>query len=380
MVHRSLRVRCSRLRICYLADAGSVHTQKWVTYFAKKGHDIHVLSLADAEKQNLPDVKLYQLESLQGLRGVPLAMLMAQIRRLIKRIKPDILHAHYVSTYGFWGALSMFHPFVLTAWGSDILITPNESRLSKYKTKFTLGRADLITCDATHLLNRMVDLGAEKKKSRILYFGVDTERFSPDKRDDNFKAEMGIETDSLIVISLRSLTPLYDVESLLLATPQVLRDVPNARLIIVGGGEQRDYLRDLAERLGIGDSVKFVGLVPNNDLPRYLASSDVYVSTSLSDAGIAASTAEAMACQLPVVITDVAENRNWVSEGEGGFIVPPKNPAMLAERIIYLLRDKTVRSRFAIANRNAICERNDYNKQMGEMERIYEELVGSSNT
>lgn len=302
-------------------------------------------------------------------------MLMIQIRRLIKRVRPDVLHAHYTLTYGFWGALSMFHPFVLTAWGSDILIKPGDSRLSKYKTKFSLSRADVITCDAVHLLNRMVDLGAEKQKIRIVYFGVDTERFSPNKRDDNFKAELGVEKDSPTVISLRNLNPLYDVESFVMATPSILTAMPHARFIIAGDGEQRNHLRNLAERLGVADKIKFVGLIPNDELPRYLASSDVYVSTSLSDAGISASTAEAMACQLPVVITDVAENRNWVKEGEGGFIVPPKNPKALAERIIYLLRDKMVRSRFGVINRKTICERNDYSKQMREMEQVYDELL-----
>jgi glycosyltransferase involved in cell wall biosynthesis len=102
----------------------------------------------------------------------------------------------------------------------------------------------------------------------------------------------------------------------------------------------------------------------------------VYVSTSRSDAGLAASTAEAMASGLPVVVTDSGENRVWVADGENGFIVPTQAPEMLAERILDLLRRPDVRARWGRANRQIIVERNDYVREMGRMEEIYRTLAG----
>lgn len=160
----------------------------------------------------------------------------------------------------------------------------------------------------------------------------------------------------------------------------MLSNIPDAKFIIAGDGEQRDYLENLAMSLGVSDSIKFTGRIPNDELPRYIASSEIYVSTSLSDAGLAASTAEAMACELPVVITDFGNNRDWVKDGEGGFIIPTKNPAILAEQIVYLLQNQDVRKRFGKINRGVIEERNNYEKEMKLMEDIYFQLINNNPT
>jgi len=358
-----------------LADAESVHTQRWVRYFADKGHEVHLISLAVSGKCHLPNVGLHFLEVKRGLRVIPVMALVTRARRLLNRIEPDILHAHYAIPYGFWGALTMFHPFILTAWGSDILIMPRRSRMSKWKVKFALARADAITCDAEHLIERMGELCAERRKVKLVYFGVDTQQFNPGMRDERFKQSIGLRSDSPVVISLRSLNQLYDVESLIRAAPLILNQVPETEFIVAGDGKQRNYLEDLARSLGVADSMKFVGFIANDELPRYLASVEIYVSTSLSDAGLAASTAEAMASQLPVIVTDVADNRNWVKDGEGGFVVPPRNPTLLAERIVYLLKNKSARDNFGIFNRMVMQERNEYRKQMEKVEHIYKELA-----
>jgi glycosyltransferase involved in cell wall biosynthesis len=118
-----------------------------------------------------------------------------------------------------------------------------------------------------------------------------------------------------------------------------------------------------------------VGFIPNDELPQYLTASDVYVSTSPYDAGIAASTAEAMACELPVIVTDVAENKKWVEDGVNGFVVPVKDPKSLAKKIICLLENETVRRRFGKISRKIIEEKNNYYKEMEKMEDIYKKLV-----
>jgi len=221
----------------------------------------------------------------------------------------------------------------------------------------------------------MVRLGCDERKIRLVCFGVDSERFKPDAQDESFKRDLGLPLDSLVVLSARNLIPLYDVESLIRAVPRVLTKVPRVRFLIFGNGEQRNYLCDLAISLGVGEAVRFLGFVPNSQLPRYLASVDVYVSTALSDGGIAASTAEAMAAGLPVVVTDVADNRRWVRDGEGGFLVPASNPEALADKISFLLENQALRRSFGAINRKVIQERNEYRTQMELMERLYRELL-----
>jgi glycosyltransferase involved in cell wall biosynthesis len=108
-----------------------------------------------------------------------------------------------------------------------------------------------------------------------------------------------------------------------------------------------------------------VGQLPNEQLPEYLNAADLYVSTSLSDAGLAASTAEAMACGLPVIVTDSAENKLWVREREGGFVIPVQNPQILAEKVIALLQNPSTGKQWGNFNRRVIQERNNYYVEMG---------------
>ncbi|NQE46637.1 Trehalose synthase [ANME-1 cluster archaeon GoMg2] len=355
------------MKICYIAPEG-IHTKRWVEYFAERGHEIHLIT---PKVEGIQSVKVYQINpKVSKLSPLFKAII---IRNLVKKIKPDILHAHEIVPFGLYGALSRFHPFVVSPWGSDALIFPN-SNISKWLVRFVLKKADLITCDADHIKEPLMKLGAAPQKINIIYFGTDIQKFKPREKSEKIREEIGI-FDSPSVISLRVLEPLYNVESLIESASLVLKEVPEAKFVIAGKGSEEICLKDLANSLGILDSVKFVGLIPNNELPQYLSSMDIYVSTSLSDAGLSASTAEAMACGLPAVITDFGDNRKWVEDGVSGFIVPLKDPKALAEKIIYLLKHEDVRTEFGIRNRKIIEDRNNYYKEMGKMENIYIELV-----
>ncbi|MGQ9460599.1 MAG: glycosyltransferase family 4 protein [Candidatus Bathyarchaeaceae archaeon] len=369
------------LKICYLANAQSIHTKRWISYFAQKGHNVHLISAEKGSGNNL-GVRLHHINWPNVRFGMlPFELFRAlftfmKIRGLLRGINPDILHAHYISGFlPFFGSLSGFRPLVVSAWGSDILIVAKRSKLRRFIVKYVLKKADLITCDAEHMKEAIRSLGATPKKISIVNFGVDTRKFSPKRRSERLRKKLGIR-DSLTVISLRNLDPIYDVESLIKAVPLVLKSVPEAKFVIAYiRGSQEKELKDLARSLGVSDSVMFVGFIPNDELPQYLVSMDVYVSTSLSDAGLAASTAEAMACGLPVVITDFGDNRKWVEDEVNGFVVPVKDPISLAEKIVYLLKNKDIRTKFGKVNRKIIEERNNYYKEMEKMERIYKELI-----
>ena len=224
------------------------------------------------------------------------------------------------------------------------------------------------------MVEAMVKLGADDKRIQLIYFGTDTQKFKPQPKSQQLVESLELE-ESLVVISTRSLNPVYDVESLIRAIPLILQEVPRAKFIIAGNGRQRDYLLRLAEELAVWDSIRFTGLIPADRLPDYLNLADVYVSTSLSDAGLAASTAEAMACGLPTVITDFGDNRRWVKDEVNGFLVPPQDPAALAVAITNLLRDEGKRQRFGKASRKTIDEKNNWNKEMGKMEKLYQEQI-----
>jgi len=362
------------MKICFFAPGDSVHSLRWIDYFAQRGHEVHWVSIEAFTVKCSHPILTHVLAPVKNeLHQVIRATY--ELRSLLGKIKPDILHVHSAGRNGVVSVLTGFHPRVITAWGSEVLIA-GKSMFLRPLVRSALSGADLITCDAEHMRRAMVEMGVDEKKISIIYFGTDTEKFSPKPRSGVLRSELGLVDDPTI-ISLRSLEPLYNVETLLTAARKVLDQVPHAFFIIVGDGSERKKLTQLARSLGIQDRVRFTGRINNQHLPDYLCASDIYVSTSLSDAGLAASTAEAMACGLPVVVTNSGENALWIEENRGGYIVDVKDPNALAERLKRLLDNPGLRAKFGSFNRSIIEKRNNYRVEMSSMEKIYERMVNN---
>ncbi|MCK4731126.1 MAG: glycosyltransferase family 4 protein, partial [Methanophagales archaeon] len=216
--------------------------------------------------------------------------------------------------------------------------------------------------------------GADHQKIYRIYWGTDTRTFNPEQRSEQIRTDLGI-INSPTIISSKNFEKEYDIESLVKSVPLVLKKVPKAEFVIAGRGSQEAELKQLAKFLGVSDSVNFMGYIPSDVFPKYLASADIYVCTSLSDGGLAIATKEAMACELPVIITDLGVNIEWIENGKNGFVVPLKDPKTIAEKIIYLIERKDVRAKFGKMGRKMVKERFEYNKEMNKVEKIYEHLI-----
>lgn len=369
------------MKICYLADASDVHTHRWAKYFADEGHEVHLISFRPPS-EDLGDIQLHLLNTIGKGNAIskhtinPLVVLI-QLRRLIKKIGPEVLHGHSIRDHTIIAALTGFHPFVVTAWGDDVLIHPKESKIIKYAVPFTLQRADLVTCDGANTKKAMMEMGIKGDKIDIIMHGVDTKKFNILGRDEELLKELDV-LNSPTIISTRRLGRVHDVGTLINAVPLVLSEIPDAKFIIGGSGEQKEYLMDLAKSLNVFASTRFVGWIPSDQLPRYLNSSDIYVSTSLSDSGLSAGTAEAMACGLPVVITDFGDNGKWVEDEVSGFLFPLSDSKSLAEKIVYLIQNPNIRRDFGVGSRVVIEERNNYYREMKKMETLYKNLISRS--
>jgi len=361
------------MKLFFIAAANSIHSYRWIKYFAKAGHEVIWISLAPSIFEPLPGVRYFEVEEASGLFGLLRAA--AKIRKIIAHAQPDILHVHSVGTYGIVGLLTGFDPIVATPWGSDV-IYGKESTIKRPFIARILRRAALVTCDALHMRDEVMHFGVPAERIHIINFGIDSERFTPRPPSPAIRSANDLG-DAPAVISLRNFEPVYDIPTLLKAVPKVLDHHPNTRFMLVGRGTLEVELKALASQLGIDHAVRFVGFVPNDQLPDTLCSMEVYVSTSLSDAGIAASTAEAMACGLPVVVSDSGENACWINDGENGYLVPVSQPDALANRLNRLLGDAELRRRFGQAGRTTIKARNNYHTEMEKMEALYQKTLVS---
>ncbi|MBI2187951.1 MAG: glycosyltransferase [Acidobacteria bacterium] len=363
------------LRLCYIANADSVHSHRWISYFAERGHTVHWVSLSACTSPVPDGVDLHLVGSARGAarRPVPLARSAWRVRSLLRRIRPDLVHAHYAGVNGIVAAQAGVRPLMVTAWGSDVLCT-GRRRIVGLPVRAALRRADRVTCDAEHMRRQILAMGVRPERLDVIGFGTDTDRFQPTPPDSQLAAEVGV-AGRPTVISLRNFHPVYDVGTLIRAIPLVREQVPHALFLLAGAGPEEPVLRRTAAELGAADAVRFLGPIAPQRLPAYLALADVYVSTSRSDAGIAASTAEAMACGLPVVVTDSGENDRWIVDGRNGYLVPVGGDAPLADAIVRLLRDRGLRRACGDANRAVIVERNSFRTEMAKVEALYYDMT-----
>jgi len=365
------------MKICYIAEGGSIHTQLWLNYFAAKGHEVHLIYW-QARPGYHKNVHIHLLKRFTPkiwpiTRYLSFLQWIFQIRRLVKEIKPDVLDAHFVIDNGLLAAFSGFHPFMVTAWGSDVLIFPRRNFIWKTVAKYVLKRADRVICDSEVVKTGLLSLDTIEEKITKVYNGINTSQFSPQQANEDLKNKLGI-TGFPTVISIRHLRPLYNVAMLVKAVPLVLKHAPQARFIIAGDGIQRGYLENLAATLGGAQNISFIGYIPHDELPAYLASSNIYVTTSRSDSS-SQSLQEAMACELAPVATDLPANREWIKDGENGFIVPQDDHQALAERIVFLIENSETRVKFGKINRKLIEDNAEYEKEMAKVERLYEGMT-----
>lgn len=383
------------LRICVLGDLESVHTRRWIKPFVERGHEVHAVSYYPPSSP-VDGVTVHALTAggsagsrtggatrtggnLAGrLPPTPLRLINAlRYRRrglgeTIRRIQPHVLHAHYAVEYGFFAATTGYHPLVVTAWGSDILVAAERSRYARRIARYALRRADLVTSNNEYMTRRIRDLGVPAEKAQTVVFG--TERFFLEA-DDSVNARSGAPGYPPTVISTRSLdSPLYNVDLVLKAMALVRRRLPDARLLVAGSGRLQPTLERLAGQLGLSAAVTFLGFLDRAAFRDALASAHVYVSVPASDA-TSVSTLSAMAAGCFPVVSGLPTQREWIEDGANGLLVPVGDVDALADGVVRALEDGEWRRQAAALNRRRVEERGLWENESLRMEELYYALA-----
>lgn len=215
--------------------------------------------------------------------------------------------------------------------------------------------------------------GCSPKRIEILCNAVDVTLFTRGSLQN-----MPFQNNRAPVIgAVGRLHPSKGYATFLQAARAVLAEIPASRFKIVGEGELLESLKDQAERLGIYEAVEFLGRRQPAEIPDILAGFDIFVQASNWEAfGIAI--VEAMACGLPVVATRVEGVVDIIEEGVDGFLVPPEDPKVLADRILQLLRDPHLRARIGVKARRKVEANFDIREMTDRMARIYQELLNGA--
>ncbi len=291
-----------------LADGKSPHTLKWVkelyNYFelyliTLNGYNEQLLSYIDKEK-------IYVLNEKVNSAGGNFRLLLKyfEIKKIVDTLRPKYVNAHYISSYGILASLAKNSSFklILSAWGTDILVTPFENIIKRKVAIFALSRADLVTSDSYFMSDKIKEL---VETSNVLTFP-----FGLDRVDLNSK----YQKDKNLIFSNRALIKNYNIDKVLEWFSTLNSSM---KLIIANYGDMREELEEYVKRNNLSNRVEFVGFLSQNEQEEIYKKATYFISIPTSDS-TAVSLLEAMSFGCVPIVSNLPANREWVLDGCNG--------------------------------------------------------------
>lgn len=352
-------------KILILGEARVIHTQRWSRYFRDRGWTVRALSFppipAGAAAESLG------WSSIPRALAIPLAV--RHVRRLMARFRPDITSALFIPDYGWLAALAGARPLAVSAWGSDVLVSPEKSPLHRRRIRYVVSRADHLFADAEVLGARLEQLGARPDQITIAPLGVSESWLAAgaSRRDDN--------PGTVTVVQSRRLEPLYQVETYIDAAAQLLRPPsPQFRFVVIGEGSRHGALVNRAHRLGLRQGLIFLPWLSEDELQKQFVAADIYVSTASSD-GTSVSLLEAMAAGCFPIVTDLPGNREWITDGVNGLLFPVGDVRTLSNQLLRAATDLALRTAARERNRTIIKGRARWEDNMATVEQALAQTI-----
>lgn len=345
--------------ILFLADTSNAHTRRWVTKALNWGYQVTVCSMSDA---TIPGATVVHWRRRIKLPAkLDYFFFYFQLRSLLRGNPFDLVHAHYASSYGLLGALASPKKFIVSVWGSDILIFPRRSTLHRLLLTYVLKKAQVVCATSKVMADEVMRLAS--KQAILTPFGVDTNDYKPTAVQ---RGQRGF-----VIGTVKRLETVYGIDTLLRAFAILKSRITKpVHLKIAGRGSQKSELEKLAHDLGIQDDVIFLGGVEQTQIPALLNSFDVYVALSNSESfGVAV--LEASSCSLPVVTTNVGGLPEVVRDDETGLMVSPNEPAEAANAIQRILESPELAERFGEAGRRFVKENFEWDQISLIMKDLY---------
>ena len=329
---------------------------------------MHFVCLSPSPKRSVPTYNLgisQKYSQTQGKWKYPLSMVRA--RRLIRKIKPDIIHAHYATSGGLAALVSGFHPAIVTVHGSD-LINNVKSSIWRPLLKRIFNYADCVNVVSQELSEIALSFEVSREKIEILTPGIDTEKFAFVERPQFER------TSVLNMICTRRLESVFDHFKILDALVILKEKNINFKMTFAGNGSLLGDMKQHVKSIGLSDRVNFLGRVTNSELSTVLANNDIYLSASKWD-GTSLSLLEAMASGLFPIVSDINANSAWIENEFNGFLHKVGNADDLTNCILKFIDNPKIMQKAIQHNRKQVCEKADRNTNMKLLESIYTRLI-----
>ena len=369
-----------RLRILHVGNGRAFKIKAIVDAFVQRGHEVHMVPIPPL-REGWSGVAWHCLPPIAVPGPAKVLARFAQIRSLAKRVRPDIVHAHNAWGPGWFGAVAGVRPFVIHAYGGDVLSEQYGDRpaYQRWLTAWACRAADRIVVTGQHMVEAAKRLGVAPEQVMVLPRGVDLDLYRPGLDATPLRARLQLEDCTPIVLSPRYQVdePLYNLDVVVEAFARVRARFPKAACVQLYDPRHesgRARLGALAVQRGVGGAYLLVPAVDNQAMPLFYNAADVVVSVPSSD-GFPVSVLEASACGVPLIVSDLPYCAEWFVNGRNGMVVPVRDPTALAAAVLAVCFDRDLARRLGASGRQMVEERADYRRCMDTLETEYRRLV-----
>jgi glycosyltransferase involved in cell wall biosynthesis len=316
----------SKIKVLILADGSSPHTKRWICPLISEDYEFLLVSFNKVKFEDIKSIYIDSFKQSETGGNYKLIFNLFKIRKVIKEFRPDIIHAHYATSYGLIGAiLSKEIPFMLTCHGSDALITPKKNFLYNLAFRFTVKKAKRVTVVSMNILDNIFKMGIRHNNIVNIYNSVDTSIFFLEK-DHSSRI-------SYSFVSSRNFEQIYNHEYFVNIFNRISKAYPESSIKYAGNGSELEKVQSLVSELDLNQKVEFSGFIHQVELAKLYNNSIFYVSASLSD-GSSAALLDAMSCGCIPIVSDIPANREFIVHKINGILFPLNNEELASKEII----------------------------------------------
>ncbi len=363
------------MRILYFSLGYSTHDHRFLKAISDGGHDVFFLQLEGNKRQTedrpIPENvrQVIWKGGRETFRWTTLPALVLDFKRIVRELKPDLVHAGPIQTCAFIAILSGFQPVLTMSWGYDLMQDVHKGRMWEFATRYTLKGSTFFTSDANVTKDKAVAYGMDPARTLVFPWGVDLDHFKP--------STVNLQKTTFTLFCNRTWEPIYGIDVLARAFVKVAQQKDDVELILLNGGSQGNLIRNILQRGDVLERVTFGGQVSQNELPRWYHMADLYISPSHVD-GTSVSLMEALACGIPCLVSDIPGNQEWIFEDENGWLFRDGNVDDLAGRILAAMSQREKLPQMGEAGRRVAETRADWKKNSEALMNVYRSLTTKS--
>jgi N-acetyl-alpha-D-glucosaminyl L-malate synthase BshA len=290
---------------------------------------------------------------------------------IIKKYNVNVVHSHSVIPTGFIGVIVakiMGKPVFITAHGMDVN-NFEEKTFFKLLIQFSLNNCNKAIAVSKNLALKMISFGVDEDNILILRNAIDTDRFKP-INNQKIRKIYNINNNDILILFVGYLDTFKGIFELINAFDKIQQDNKNVKLMIVGTGPKKHELKDKITKMNLKNSIIFTGKLRPDEMHDYYQAADIFTLPSYTE-GLPLVVLEAMACGLPVVVSNVGGIPEVINEGENGFLISPKNEEILTKKLIILVKNTQLRNQFAKKSVKIIENEFDINKKINRLINLY---------